>query len=256
MFFDNAHLSFRVVDVLHIHSSSFRHESTNRHFCALSFRMETDAVIHCRGKDIHMQPHSISFFPADMDYCREASKDHMVVVHFDLINDTPSEMETFVTAHPQEMQAQFLALYDMWMKNRPNRQYLVTGMLYQLFAEIYMERLDHTTGRHPLLMKATRYMSRHFAESGLTIPAVAAHVGISESYLRRLFQQELLVSPKQYLLRQRVQQAVSLLGCGYYSVREVAHLVGFADEKYFSVVFRKAIGCPPSRYAYCFGDPT
>ncbi len=255
MIFGNDQLAFRVLDVLDIRSRNFRKENKNRHFCALSFRMRTDAVIRCTGVEMTMQNDSVTFFPADVDYYREATVDDMFVFHLELFNYSSTEIETFVTSRPQEVEAQFRVAYTEWMKNRPDRQYRVTGMLYQLFGELHTEYLQQEKAYSPVVMKALRFMSRHFAESAMNVQNVAAHVSVSVAYLRRLFQREVQAAPKEYLTRLRMQYAASLLTSGYYSVTEVAQKAGFADEKYFAVAFKRAYGCSPSHYLYRFDEP-
>ena len=70
--------------------------------------------------------------------------------------------------------------------------------------------------------------------------------------MRRLFREKYAVSPKQYILRRRLDRAVSLLETRYYTVAEVAELSGFADPRHFSTVFKKERGCSPSAYKYEF----
>lgn len=255
MIFENSQLAFRVVDVLSINNLNVRRDNRNRHFCALSFREETDAILRWRSKELVMQPHSVTFFPADVDYYREATVDRMIVFHLELYNHSSQDIETFVTDRPEEISARFHAAYREWLKNRPDRQYRVTGMLYELFAELYTEYARREGEQSPLVAQAVRYLSRHFTQPTLTVPEVAREIGVSESYLRRLFQQELKISPKGYISRLRLQYAASLLDSGYYSVTEVAKRSGFTDEKYFAVAFKRAMGCSPSHYVYQFTDP-
>lgn len=252
MIFQNNQLAFRVIDVLHISQSNIRKENSNRHFCALSFRERSDARIQVGNKTLAMQAGSVTFFPADVDYLREASVDEMTVFHLELFNYSSQEIETFVTAHPQEIGELFRAAYEEWMKNRPDRQYRVTAMLYQLFAGLYEEYARQAGKYSPLVEGAVQYIAGHFAQPGLTVAQIARQVGVCEVYLRRLFQQELHLSPKRYITSLRLQYAVSLLSSGYYTVGEVAKKTGFEDEKYFAVAFKRATGCSPSRYVYAF----
>lgn len=254
MIFENSQLVFRVIDVLSISYGHVRMENTNRHFCALSFRERTDARISWGGRQMEMQPHSVTFFPADVDYTREATMDEMTVFHFELFNYTGKDIETFVTEHPDAIRAQFQAAYDEWMKIRPNRQYRVTAMLCNIFAQLYEEYEQRQIARSPLLSRAVQYIGGHYTQPGLTIDQIARHVGICSVYLRRLFRQELHFSPKQYLTSLRLHYAASLLDSGYYTVAEVARRAGFTDEKYFSVTFKRAMGCSPSKYQYQFVD--
>jgi AraC-like DNA-binding protein/DNA-binding response OmpR family regulator len=77
---------------------------------------------------------------------------------------------------------------------------------------------------------------------------LATAVGVSKDYLSHIFQQELGLSPWEYLLRYRIQQAKKLLPTTHDSITEIAAQVGFDDLSYFNRVFRKHVGCSPSQY--------
>lgn len=254
MIFENSELVFRVIDVLRIDQRNVKKYNENRHFCALSFREQSDACITCGGKALFLREGAVTFFPADVDYEREATVDRMTAIHFELFNYTAKEIESFVTARPQEMGQLFAAAYAEWMKNRADRQYRATALLNGIFAELTGEYLKRDGGHSPLVRRAVKYIELHFTDPGLTIPQIALHLNICEVYLRRLFRQELSMTPKQYVAGLRMQYAASLVTSGYYTVAEVAKKAGFLDEKYFSSAFKKAMGCPPSRYLYAFEE--
>jgi AraC-like DNA-binding protein len=55
-------------------------------------------------------------------------------------------------------------------------------------------------------------------------------------------------SPIDYLTEYRINEACKLLRSGSLSIAEVAVSVGFFDQFYFSRVFKKSQGMPPSKY--------
>ena len=71
---------------------------------------------------------------------------------------------------------------------------------------------------------------------------------MSENYFSRLFNQELGLSPWDYLYRFRVSQAKALLRRTDSGIKSIAGQVGFKDPKYFSRVFRKLTGLSPSEF--------
>ena len=79
---------------------------------------------------------------------------------------------------------------------------------------------------------------------------MAAYLHISETYLRRIFQGEMGVSPKKYLMTLRMNRAKSLLNAGYDPVNVIAEKVGFRDAKNFATAFKKQFGYPPSMQRY------
>lgn len=81
----------------------------------------------------------------------------------------------------------------------------------------------------------------------VTISALADIAGISEPQLRRLFRAELGVSPKQYLMRARMDYAQRLLYAEGLRVNEVANLLGFPSAFQFSTQYRKIHHAAPSQ---------
>jgi YesN/AraC family two-component response regulator len=98
-----------------------------------------------------------------------------------------------------------------------------------------------------LVKRAVAYMHQHFARP-LKRWEVAEAVGASENYLSRVFNQELGLTPWDYLNRFRVKQAKELFRHTNENVKCIAGKVGFKDPKYFSRVFSKLTGFSPSEY--------
>lgn len=98
-----------------------------------------------------------------------------------------------------------------------------------------------------LVRRAVAYLQQHHGRS-LSRQEIAEVIGVSKNYLSQIFQQELGISPWEYLNRYRIRQARTLLRSTSESVTSVAALVGFDDPAYFSRVFRKEVGMSPRHY--------
>jgi DNA-binding response OmpR family regulator/nitrogen-specific signal transduction histidine kinase len=107
------------------------------------------------------------------------------------------------------------------------------------------KRLGSETQR--LVRKAMAYIHEHYAEA-ISLESAARYVGVSKEYLARCFHQETGVTLVTYLNRYRVNRAKALLEAGGKSITQVAMEVGFSDIAYFSRVFRREAGMPPSAY--------
>lgn len=94
---------------------------------------------------------------------------------------------------------------------------------------------------------AIRFIAHNYSRS-LDVGAIAAHVGVSRSHLYRVFMQNIGASPNEYLTRFRISQACELLEHSALPVSAVAASVGYDDPLYFSRVFKKVTGQPPSAY--------
>jgi signal transduction histidine kinase/AraC-like DNA-binding protein/DNA-binding LacI/PurR family transcriptional regulator len=98
-----------------------------------------------------------------------------------------------------------------------------------------------------LVKRAVAYIQRHHARP-FARDELAETVGLSKNYLTHIFQQELGLSPWEYLKRYRIKRAKELLRSSKLDIAEVACQVGFDDAAYFSRVFRKEVGIAPSTY--------
>jgi len=98
-----------------------------------------------------------------------------------------------------------------------------------------------------LVKCAVAYLHQNYSRP-LSRWEIAEAIGVSEDYLTRVFTRELEISPWDYLNRYRILQAQALLRNSSRSIADVAHLVGFKDQAYFSRVFSKQIGQSPQAF--------
>ena len=77
---------------------------------------------------------------------------------------------------------------------------------------------------------------------------LAADWNITPTYFRTIFKNTTGLSPVGYLNRVRILQAMELLQSTDMSVNEAAEHVGIYDANYFTRLFKKLIGYPPSYF--------
>ena len=71
---------------------------------------------------------------------------------------------------------------------------------------------------------------------------------LTKSYLIRSFRRTMGITPIQYVLRQKIQHAQSLLLGTNDSVASIALAVGFPDASYFTRLFHRQLGFTPIEY--------
>ncbi|WP_217592252.1 response regulator [Cohnella sp. GbtcB17] len=106
-----------------------------------------------------------------------------------------------------------------------------------------------TRSTKKLMGKARDFIAEHFHEA-ISLELVADHLQISPEYLSREFKKELGENFTDFLLRLRMEKAKFYIREGRYRTYEIANLVGFQNEKYFSKVFKKATGFTPSEFKF------
>lgn len=80
------------------------------------------------------------------------------------------------------------------------------------------------------------------------LPELARRAGVSAGHLTRLFQLSFGVSPREFMLRQRLDRAASMLAVSPLGIKEIARMTGFYDQFHFSRQFRTQFGCTPRKY--------
>lgn len=100
---------------------------------------------------------------------------------------------------------------------------------------------------HPSVRAAIALMEDNFEEP-LSVPEIAAGVGVSQRHLERLFYAAMGCSVVQFRLLLRLQYARVLLTSTKLSVREVSAACGFNSMTYFSQAFQRCFEKKPSAY--------
>ena len=94
------------------------------------------------------------------------------------------------------------------------------------------------------LWKAIEFVENHFGED-ISTDHLAEIAGISAPHFNRRFRQLLRISPMEYVLSRRMQEAQRLLSTTSMSVGEIALITGFYDQSHFTKRFRKVTGMTP-----------
>ena len=81
----------------------------------------------------------------------------------------------------------------------------------------------------------------------ITIPELAASIGLSVTHFRRLFHHEVGVSPREYVTRLRLARAATLLKTTHLRVKQIALELG-VDRTHLVRQFTARYGCSPRRY--------
>lgn len=123
----------------------------------------------------------------------------------------------------------------------------------------YMKSLEHIKATPILdvqLLKSpkSKYVGKMlehikvFYSQKISLTDLSRKYGLSSTHLNGTFKKETNYTFNDFLNRYRVLQAVELLKQDKMKVYEIAKAVGFQDYKYFIQVFKKYIGCSPSKF--------
>ena len=122
---------------------------------------------------------------------------------------------------------------------------LVAEAALRLGRMAFEARNTATGNRH--VEKARHYLDTHLTQE-IHTEDVAAAVGLSPYHLCRLFKAETGQTMRRYLLESRLRTACQLLASSDYTIPQIASLLRFCDQSYFTKVFRESQGMTPKAY--------
>ena len=130
-------------------------------------------------------------------------------------------------------------------------EYFLEGLLYTFFGTLKenMEIAGNAGEKDGNLYvrKAVEFIQNTYADPA-RVKDIADYVGVNRSYLYTLFQDNLQLSPKEYLTNFRLTRAAELLQLTDLSVETVAMSCGYQDALGFSKIFKANMGITPSAY--------
>ncbi len=241
MIYNFEDLSFKILTVdRFIHKEGF-FEVNARPFSAFSFRVSGSGAFEIGNKRFITKKGDVLFLPANMPYKVEYSSSASIVVHFEHCNYF--EPENICLENIATIGLLFNNLLESWNGQRSVNQ--SKSIIYKILEKI--EKDQRSSLEDSTFSRCVSYIDEHFREPELDINTVRNVGFISASSLQRSFNAHFGMSPKQYLLKLRMNHALELLVENVLSVKEIAFACGFNDEKYFSRVFKSKYGYPPSQ---------
>lgn len=98
-----------------------------------------------------------------------------------------------------------------------------------------------------IIHQSIQYINTHYARK-LTLNDMARRIYLSPPYFSRIFKEETGQTFTAYLNRVRVERSRELLRREDLKLADIALMVGFEDQSYFTKVFKKLEGQSPLRY--------
>jgi two-component system response regulator YesN len=105
-----------------------------------------------------------------------------------------------------------------------------------------------------VIFQAINYIRHHYTQH-ISLDEVAKHVHLNASYLSRVFKEEMQTNFVTYVNNLRVETGKKLLLDSSVPLLEVAGMVGFDEQSYFTKVFKKTTGITPGKFRESRGIP-
>lgn len=91
------------------------------------------------------------------------------------------------------------------------------------------------------------YIQEHIGER-ITVKTLSDQLGLSESYISKIFCKDVGISVSQYIMNMKLDKAKNLLQYSEMSVIEISKYLSFSSQSHFISVFQKNVGITPHKY--------
>jgi len=127
------------------------------------------------------------------------------------------------------------------------------SQLHQLLDSIFVRIVSTQNDRRKsdlqqLAHKINQRIAAGYADDSLSAQSIADEMGMNAVYLGRLYRESAEMSISEAIKRMRIEKAKELLQVTSNPVKAIASEVGFANTKYFFVVFKELVGMTPKEF--------
>ena len=194
-------------------------------------------------------PGSVVFLPKNSSYrmiIREHSDYYVIDFEFEA-SEKIRRGECFKRLSPA-VQIDFEKLFHTWHKSETWSFADSYSQIYRIYSVCLHSNSAEYRKAGEIYSKAIKFLLDNYTCSDISSSSIAAHAGVTETHLRRIFKAKVGTPPMHYVNYLRIEKAKNLLTSSNCSVGEIARLSGFADQYYFSREFKKRTGTTPTAY--------
>ncbi|MFA7566076.1 MAG: AraC family transcriptional regulator [Alkalispirochaeta sp.] len=156
----------------------------------------------------------------------------------------------------REVMADYEQIVRLCRQQPPGFQVRLGAIVLQLLAHIHsIETTSHTDVGDSELVQTVRMIMQEQIDTGIEIPEIARTAGVAYTHLLEVFRKYTGLTPYQYFLQMRILRAKELLQDPNISVKEVAAMMQFENQYYFSRLFKKKTGMAPSEWKRSIRSP-
>jgi AraC family transcriptional regulator len=125
-------------------------------------------------------------------------------------------------------------------------QVLVIHLLRHYAKSIQIVTSENRNLTRAQLRQAIDYIHSHL-DRDLSLAELASVINISPTYFANLFKQAMGISPHQYVIQQRVEQAKLMLSKTDLAIADIALQVGFSSQSHLTQQFKRFTGVTPKQ---------
>lgn len=223
---------------------SHKHE-----MCEISYFIKGSVHFILENGELTASAHQLIFLPPNSLHAE--SSDQPVASYYILTSFCPPNIPPLV-AIDDLPDLPILHLFQQ-MYTEYKRKPLRNIEIFQKYIEL-IDLYCKQFGRHEgnaLIREMCMILNHNISNPSFKIKEGFKHLRFSLDYLRTIFHNHMGMTPREYLIKQRLDYACRLLSQTDYnriSIKAISAQCGFSDPLYFSRLFKSKHGLSPSNY--------
>lgn len=225
---------------------------TNRPFHGLVTQLSGSAkYVFSTGETLHLHPGAVIFLPKYANYdAIGVEAGECIAINFDLLDSQITYPPFVYFSGYNHCLSSFKKALRYWETKQDGHLNHCMKHLYELICCIQTEGKQYTPSfKKQTACAAAEYIARNLSDNELSVAEVAGKLKVSPEYLRKIFKASYGISPRQYLIVQRINRAIELISLREFKINEISNMCGFKDPNYFSTEFKKVTSYTPTEYA-------
>lgn len=216
----------------------------------LIFHLGGNAEVHFNEKVLHTEKDVIRFLPQGENFEYTVVKKEFGAC-IDIVFDTDIAIadEAFCVnvKEDKNLESLFRKAFSVWSGKRDGYYQKTLSILYEIISILQKSHYSPKS-KTSIIEPALSYISKNYLKETISVPHLAKLCNISETYLKKLFNERFGLSPKKYITKLKMDYAVEMLSSQMFSVNSIAEALGYENVYYFSRAFKKEMGISPTEY--------
>lgn len=144
---------------------------------------------------------------------------------------------------------QIINLYKKALNNKLQSLFINTKLAYKFWIDLLNYNLTYNSNNLTKIDIAKKFIEENYPKSTLNIDIIAEQIGYSKYHLCKIFHKNFGISPMKYLQNLRISIACKLLiNNPTWTIKKIAHHVGYNNDDYFCKVFKNLKGITPNTF--------
>jgi YesN/AraC family two-component response regulator len=223
-------------------------------YLEIIFFLTGNIVVEINDDKVDVQTYNVLFYPPYVEHIeyKNSHIDQQVIAIGVEVDTSFKFTSSFKTKDNNNiLKYLFEQIYIQYNSNLPKSFDLYTSYVKAILFTTYQYFYQNTYNNYDTVTLISDYINNNYSQE-ISISELAGIGSVSPSYLNRIFNQKMNVSPIKHLNNVRLKVAKQLLISSNLTIEEISNQVGYSNANYFWRIFKKCNNISPSEYRELF----